>query len=162
MRLLPFRPCSEYLFDIWIATRTAPLERQTQRKSIGLRPNRLPVLQKQGGSNGLLRNALTHVLLSGPLNKHHLDSCLQQLQEQDGGQHLVLLRGSQNHAFKGLYKAHSSDWIGSVYGSGPSVFDKEKVKCWYKYDSGRRAFIEVPTKELVGSICAVVLEPTRS
>lgn len=129
-----------------------------QRKTSPLK--KLPAL-KTASTTGLLRNALTHVLLPGPLNKHHLDACLHLLQAKDNGQFVVLLRGAQNHGFKGLYQVHSPDCIGFVYGNGPALLDGKAVRCWYKYDSGRRAFLEVPTKELVGSICAVVMEPTR-
>jgi len=108
----------------------------------------------------LLKNALSHTLLPGPLNASALESVLKILTDSNNAQfHFVLLlRDTQNHAFRGLYTYDvAEDALFLSYGNGPSRIGRDYVVEFYKYDSGRRAFLPVLTRGFVGSICAVAI-----
>ena len=149
----------------------SPPQRRHATSARGLSPRKagsmskpLPSLSSKGSgvrlssTQTLLKNAITHVLLQGPLNEQHRENCVKLLEEKP--ECFVLLRGAQNHAFRGLYAMENAQFFRLLYGNGPPYIDcdGDLIKNWYKYDSGRRGFIDVPTRGAIGSVCAIVID----
>ncbi|KAJ3189892.1 hypothetical protein HDU85_000178 [Gaertneriomyces sp. JEL0708] len=144
-------------------------------------PRRIPKPCLKPKSNTLLLlNALHSICLPGKINEETLGAAVKSLKQSHHPHHVILLRSTGNHAFRGLYgvpSLSSSQPIANALrifpivetdpviadrkakgwtGPPPERLPSEELEAFFKYDSGGRRFVPVWTKGLgvwVDAVC---------
>ncbi|KAH9145963.1 hypothetical protein AeRB84_010134 [Aphanomyces euteiches] len=96
----------------------------------------------------LIHNAIETNLLAGTACEPERIRVLQALFDHPGDNFLVTFKGSvqdMKMTFKGLY-ALDKDSVYKVYGQGPADLDVTMVKQFFRYNSGKKAFVPVSTR----------------
>ncbi|KAJ3417175.1 Calmodulin-regulated spectrin-associated protein 1 [Chytridiales sp. JEL 0842] len=136
-------------------------------------PRVIPPIRKPLSNRQLIKNALLHVCLAGSVHERVKQEVLEDLEASPGSHFIILLRGSKNHAFRGLYSydpalnqvlkvyappavvdEHTGQIVSAPY-SGPDSLTETDVLEFFKYDSGTRSFKILPTKSFGMSVSAV-------
>ncbi|KAI9184099.1 hypothetical protein H9P43_003152 [Blastocladiella emersonii ATCC 22665] len=109
----------------------------------------------------LIVNAL-QVCLAGGVNASVRESVLEALQQSGSDNFAVLLRGSKNHSFKGLYAfAADNQSVSKIHGLGPQEIQTPEVHEFFKYDSGSRSFKGIPTRSFNTFVHGIALNSTK-
>ncbi|XP_031567239.1 uncharacterized protein LOC116302157 isoform X2 [Actinia tenebrosa] len=114
-------------------------------------------VKPSGKSNRkLIINAISHVCLSGTVNNESKERCLQAIAESQGFNFMVLFKDGLK--FRGLYMHNpENEQSYKIYGIGPKVITSKMVECVYKYSSGSKEFIKIPSKTLSISVDGVAI-----
>jgi len=98
-----------------------------------------------------------HKALEGKVNEASLKKMLETMQaNQDTCHHFLIL--FRNNQFKGIYKYEESlNSISKLDGIGPKSVNPDTIVKYYKYDSTKREFTEVPTKHIGPTIVAFTI-----
>ncbi|XP_077862821.1 calmodulin-regulated spectrin-associated protein 1-like [Saccoglossus kowalevskii] len=105
----------------------------------------------------LITNAITHCVLAGHVNKDMKDRVLQEIAKADAHHFLILFRNS-GLQFRSLYSyLPESEEIIKIYGTGPRQVSSDMVEKIFKYNSGGKHFVAIPSKTMSVSVDAFVI-----
>jgi hypothetical protein len=156
--------------------RFKPISAASSSSNLQHPPKLIHPVQKPLSNRQLIKNALIHVCLAGTVHDRIKQEVLEDLEVSPASHFIILLRGSKNHAFRGLYsydptlnqvlKIYASpatidEQTGQVHVaapySGPDSLEAGDVIEFFKYDSGTRSFKTLPTTHFGMSVCAVAI-----
>ena len=120
-----------------------------------------PKLYKQLRSKSnriLITNAINHCCLSGKVNEKIRIKTLQAL-EGNNDRHLMVLFRDNNCQYRALYSYQPvEERLYKICGNGPNLINPSMIEALYKYNSGRRAFMCVPSKTLSVSTDGITIK----
>ena len=120
----------------------------------------LPPTRRKSNRN-ILRNAILHTCLSGPVNGALQKEVLARLDEARADQCLILFRDTRGFKFRALYVyKHETGALVKLCGVGPATVAPDAIVAFYKYDTGDRSFRPMQVSEFNQGIDAFALEPS--
>eukprot|EP00656_Telonema_subtile_P051285 TRINITY_DN6859_c0_g1_i3.p1 TRINITY_DN6859_c0_g1~~TRINITY_DN6859_c0_g1_i3.p1 ORF type:complete len:1286 (-),score=413.68 TRINITY_DN6859_c0_g1_i3:153-4010(-) len=110
----------------------------------------------------MIRNALQHVCLAGPVKKPELADALGVLDARGNvGHYMVLFASDKNLVFRGLYELDAGmDVATKVHGVGPGTVQAGKVYKFFNYSSGSKSFGTIPTTTYGYTVYGFALAPS--
>ncbi|KAF0698897.1 Aste57867_10497 [Aphanomyces stellatus] len=104
---------------------------------------------KVSSNRQLIQNAIETNLLAGTACELERVKVVQVLQDHPGDNFIVAFKGNVHDtklAFKGLYALEKGEFVYKVYGQGPAELHASVVKQFFRYNSGKKAFVPVSTR----------------
>jgi len=120
-----------------------------------------------GGNAKNARNALTMVCLAGAHMAAERERALQALEiaSSEGGRMVILLsKGASTLAYRGLYVSNPDGTRArKVEGWGPRVLEAKSgvLREFYRFNTGKKSFMELGNRTFGGTVDAVSLDPTE-
>eukprot|EP00041_Stephanoeca_diplocostata_P030788 m.940320 g.940320 ORF g.940320 m.940320 type:complete len:956 (+) comp23827_c0_seq6:2237-5104(+) len=127
--------------------------------------HRAGITDKDGrrSNRSLVRNAITHTCLAGPVNEKAKTGVLAALDESLSAHFVMLLHDKNDLKFRALYAYNLDTGEGfKLCGRGPSRFREDKVIHTFRYDSGSRKFVITRTSNVITSMIDAFCMATRT
>uniref|UniRef100_A0A914UHL3 CKK domain-containing protein n=1 Tax=Plectus sambesii TaxID=2011161 RepID=A0A914UHL3_9BILA len=103
-------------------------------------------------NRNIIINALQYSVFAGAVHNDQKQNVLAELAKSDSKHFLILFR-DQKCQYRGLYTwDQMSDTAHRVHGIGPRACNEDMMNLMFKYDSGGKAFTEIPTRHLSATI----------
>ncbi|VDN51643.1 unnamed protein product [Dracunculus medinensis] len=103
-------------------------------------------------NRSIIINALQYSVFPGAVWDKQRNEVLSELAKSDS-KHLLLLFRDQKCRYLGAYSwDQQSDTTHRIHGRGPSICNETMMNLMFKYDSGAKAFTQIPTKHLSATI----------